>query len=263
VCSAKKSRPTARLEGALQEFVILSLLYVAYTVSRMLADGNLAQALGRATDRERVERALHLPKEQWLNELATVHEPLGLVADYWYASLHYVVTAGVLLWLYRRGRRTYIPARRALALATLIALAFYLMMPTAPPRMVTGFTDVMAVHAGAGWWGAEASAPRGLGGHTNQLAAFPSMHAGWALWVALAVWRASRSRTLRTLAALYAVGTGIVVVATGNHWVLDVIVGQAVMLLAWIGVVGPVEVAQPTAPARLDDEPSISHVEAA
>jgi hypothetical protein len=241
--------------------VILTLLYLAYTGTRMLAGGNLSQALSRAADLNRAERALHLPREQWLNELATVHGRLGLVADYWYASLHYVVTAGVLVWLYRCGARTYVPARRALAVATLMALAFYLTMPTAPPRMVTGFTDVMALHASAGWWGAEASAPQGFGGLTNQLAAFPSMHAGWALWVALAVWRASRSRTLRTLAVLYAVGTGIVVVATGNHWVLDVIAGQAVMLLAWFGVVGPV--AQLTTPARLDDEPSISHVEAA
>jgi hypothetical protein len=221
---------------AIREIAIVASLYVAYSAARTLADGDLAPALARATHLERIERALRLPGEQWLNQAAAVHGWLGIVADYWYASLHYVVTAVVLLWLYRRGRDVYLPARRVLATASTVALTFYLLMPTAPPRMLAGFTDVMALHSGSGWWGADASAPRGLGGLTNELAAFPSMHAGWALWVALAVWGASRSRALRSLSLAYALGTGIVVIATANHWLIDVVVGQAIVLLTWLAL---------------------------
>jgi hypothetical protein len=229
-------RLRSRLAPALRELGIIALLYVFYSAARTFADANIAKALTRATDLERIEHSLHLPGEQWLNRLVTVHGWLGLVADYWYASLHYLVTAGVLLWLYRRGRHVYVPARRALTIATLVALAFYLTMPTAPPRMMSGFTDVMALHANSGWWGADASAPKGLGGLTNELAAFPSMHAGWALWVAIALWRATRSRIVRTLGVLYALGTGIVVIATANHWLVDVVIGQAIVILAWVFV---------------------------
>lgn len=247
--------------AAARELAIVGLLYVAYCAARSLAHGSLVAAVAHATDLERLERTLHLPGEQWLNRLASVHGSLGLVADYWYASLHYVVTVAVLVWLYRRGRDVYVPARRALALATLVALALYLVMPTAPPRMLAGFTDVMALHSGAGWWAADASAPKGLGGLTDELAAFPSMHAGWALWVALAVWRGSRSTVLRTLGVLYALGTGVVVIATANHWVVDVIIGQAIVLLGWMAVV----VRRPAAPGLVagTDAGSLAQAEAA
>ncbi|WGL51070.1 phosphatase PAP2 family protein [Nocardioides sp. BP30] len=253
-----------RLAPALRELTIIGILYVGYSAARTLADGNLPKALSRAIDLERIERSLHLPGEQRLNRLATMHGWLGLAADYWYASLHYIVTAGVLLWLFRRSRDVYVPARRALAIATAIALGFYLTMPTAPPRMVIGFTDVMALHANSGWWGTDASAPKGLGGMTNELAAFPSMHAGWALWVALAIWSATRSRVLRTIGVVYAIGTALVVVATANHWAIDVIIGQAIILGSWLAThrrprTAPVTVLFPRPPRR----PSVGEAEAA
>ena len=225
-----------RVGPAVRELAIIAALYVFYEVARTFASGSLAPALARATDLERLERALRLPGEQWMNQFATMHHWLGLAADYWYASLHYVVTAGVLLWLFARGGKAYVPARRALVLATIIALGFYLTLPTAPPRMMAGFTDVMALHSDSGWWGADASAPKGLGGLTNELAAFPSMHAGWALWVALAIWSGTRSRVVRTLAVIYALGTGAVVIATANHWMIDVVIGQIIVLGAWLAV---------------------------
>lgn len=255
-----------RLGRALRELTIVAGLYVAYTTARTLASGDLAKAVSHAVHLEHAERVLHLPGEHWLNRFATVHGWLGLVADYWYASLHYVVTAGVLIWLYQRGRDVYIPARRTLALATLVALGFYLAMPTAPPRMIAGFTDVMALHSGSGWWGVDASAPKGLGGLTNELAAFPSMHAGWALWVALAVWSASRSRVLRGLGVFYALGTAVVVIATANHWAIDVIIGQAIVALLWIAVALPASSRHALAPVPEATEftgRSRSHAEAA
>jgi hypothetical protein len=72
-----------------------------------------------------------------------------------------------------------------------------------------------------------------MGWLTNQLAAFPSMHAGWALWVALAITAATASRALRTLGWAHAITTVVVVVGTGNHWVLDIVAGWAVVYLVW------------------------------
>src|SRR5207342_655398 len=99
-----------------------------------------------------------------------------------------------------RGRDIYVPARRALLVGTIVALVAYLLLPTAPPRLFGGYADVLALTSGDGWWGGDASAPKGLGGLTNQLAAFPSLHAGWALWVAMVVRRTTHNYWARGLA---------------------------------------------------------------
>ena len=118
-------------------------------------------------------------------------------------------------------------------IGTLLGLAAYLLMPTAPPRFIGGYVDVLSLHAADGWWGADASAPRGLGGLTNELAAFPSLHAGWSLWVALALQVYATRKWVRVLGWLYAVGTAVVIVGTGNHWVIDALVGWLVILVGW------------------------------
>ena len=64
----------------------------------------------------------------------------------------------------------------------------------APPRMLPGYVDVLATTSVHGWWGSDASAPKGLGGLTNELAAMPSLHVGWALWCAWVVFLCTRSR---------------------------------------------------------------------
>ena len=139
----------------------------------------------------------------------------------------------MLVWLYRRGADVYVPARRALLVGTIIALVAYLLLPTAPPRLFGGYADVLALTSGDGWWGGDASAPKGLGGLTNQLAAFPSLHAGWALWVALVLQRhATATAGCGSLGWAHAVITGLVVVGTGNHWVADVLIGW---LVIWLG----------------------------
>ncbi|MBO0727914.1 MAG: phosphatase PAP2 family protein, partial [Acidimicrobiaceae bacterium] len=221
------------LPAAVQELLLVAALYLGYTGSRLLAADDQTSALRRARHLRDVEAVLHLGWEPWVNRLFIAHDWLGTFGSYWYATGHYAVTAAVLVWLYRWHGAAYPSARTTLALATVAALACYLLVPTAPPRFVDGFSDVLSLHANAGWWGAEASAPRGLGPMTNQLAAFPSMHAGWALWVALAVTGVSRSRVARLLGWTYAGITAVGVVGTGNHWILDVVVGWAVVGAAW------------------------------
>ena len=181
-----------------------------------------------------VESIVGIQWEVTLNRLFTDHRVLGLIGSYWYATLHYVVTAAVLIWLWRLGADRYGPARRALAIGTLLALLAYIWLPTAPPRFIGGYVDVLSLHAADGWWGADASAPRGLGGLTNELAAFPSMHAGWALWVALALQIYATKKWVRVLGWAYALGTAVVIVGTGNHWVIDALVGWVVIVAAWV-----------------------------
>jgi len=220
--------------SGLLEIFLLGALWFSYTFSRLLASNDLGSAVHRAKELVRFEKYVGLDWERPINEFFVRHDAVGLFGAYWYSAAHYIVTLVVLVWLYLRHRSHYVTLRRALLVATILALGLYLMLPTAPPRFVDGFTDVLNLHSTQGWWGADASAPRGLGGLTNELAAFPSLHAGWALWVALAVQLYATRKWVRVLGWGYAVGTAIVIIGTGNHWVIDALMGWVVVIIGWI-----------------------------
>jgi PAP2 superfamily len=214
--------------SALREIALLVTLYSAYTVSRLLASGDRASAIARAGSISTRERAWHVAFEAGLNRAVTGHAAVEVGFAYWYSAAHYIVTPLTLLWLWRRRPDRYLLLRNTLGIATAVALVLYLSVPVAPPRMLAGYSDTLARTAWAGWWSAHASAPRGMGATTNELAAMPSMHVGWALWVALSVQSAGRHRA-RPLVWLYPLGTCVVVVGTGNHWTADAVVGALIV----------------------------------
>jgi len=210
----------------------VAVLYLAYDGSRLLVGGSLGDAREDAAELLDIERWAHLSPEHWLNRLFTSSSPLAVPADYMYATLHYLVTPAVLIWLWRRHHAHYRRARTWLAVATVLGLVGFTLFPTAPPRLLDasyGFTDVMSLHASIGWWGADAGAPRGLGSMTNQFAAMPSLHVGWALWCGAQLVRHARLGPLRVAGALYPVVIALVVMGTGNHYLLDCLAGAALM----------------------------------
>ena len=231
-----------RVRRGLSELVLVLALYGGYSITRLFADDSPGPAVARAHQILGLERFFGLDVERAVNGWFINNPAIGLLGSYYYASAHYVITGVLLLWLWRQGPKVYQPARAALVVATMLALALYLMLPTAPPRFVEGFTDVLKLSAAHGWWSSDASAPRGMGGYTNELAAFPSMHAGWALWVAWVVQREVKRRWIVVLAWTHAVITSVVIVGTGNHWVLDVVAGWAVVAIALVVVYLPVAV---------------------
>jgi hypothetical protein len=213
------------------ELALLGVLYVGYSAARLLADDDRRRAVANARHLLGVESGLHIDVEAGLNHLVAGAPPVALLASYWYAALHYLVTPAVLIWVYRRHPLGYRRVRNALVVATATGLAGFVLLPMAPPRMLSGYADVLASTSAHGWWGGDASAPKGLGGLTNELAAMPSLHVGWALWCAWVVFLCSRSRWLRTLVTTYAAGTVLVVIGTGNHYLLDAVGGTAVLAL--------------------------------
>jgi PAP2 superfamily len=222
-----RARPRAQVELAL-----LTLLYVGYSVGRLLGHAGLPAATAHARDLLHLEALLHLNIERHANELLEGVPTLALIGSYWYALLHYIVTPAVLLWAYRARPLHYRRVRNALVLASAIGLVGFTMIPMAPPRMLPGYVDTLATTAQHGWWGGDASAPRGLGALTNQFAAMPSLHVGWALWCAWVVVTLTSRRWVRIAAIAYPIGTTLVVVGTANHYVLDAVAGMLVMLLA-------------------------------
>ena len=119
---AEKKAATRGWRAALVEMLIILALYVAYSGSRLFASDSLRPAQRRAADLLDIESALHLSWEPALNQVFAVSRGLSLFGSFWYATAHYVVTAVVLVWLYRRGADVYVPARRAAAVDPVIAL---------------------------------------------------------------------------------------------------------------------------------------------
>lgn len=223
--------PAVRRAGF--EIALIGVLYIGYCITRTFASTAFAPARGRALDILDFEKSWRFNVESWLNNQFLLHDWLGVSASYWYATTHYVVTLAVLVWIFRRSAVEYLTARRALVFASLIGLTCYLLMPTAPPRLVGGYHDILSLNSSIGWWSQNGSAPKGMGNITNELAAFPSLHAGWSLWVALVLIRAGVPSIVKALGVAYAGIMAFVIVGTGNHWVLDAIVGWAVVLLAF------------------------------
>ena len=227
---AARPRAAARARW-LRELALLIVLYAGYSLARLLDLGGdtLSRATAHAYDLLTVERALHLNIEAPANAALQAWPLLAVAASYWYSVLHYIVTPAVLVWAYRNRAGDYRRVRDALVLSSAIGLVGFALLPMAPPRMLPGFVDTLASTSGAGWWGGDASAPRGLGALTNQLAAMPSLHVGWAVWVAWVLVTLSTRRWVKVLAVAYPLGTTLVVVATANHYLLDAIAGALVV----------------------------------
>ncbi|MBQ1090630.1 phosphatase PAP2 family protein [Streptomyces sp. B93] len=214
------------------ELPLILLVYACYSAGRLLARGDVSTAVDHGLAILRIEKVLHINAEHPLNRLFTSEAWIGVPADFWYASLHYLVTPVILVWIFRSRTVHYRAARTWLMTSTFLGLIGFTLLPTCPPRLLDaghGFVDTMAQYSSYGWWAGEASAPRGLGGLTNQYAAMPSLHVGWALWCGVLLWRYSGNRLGRIAGVVYPLVTTIVVMGTANHYFLDAVAGAAVM----------------------------------
>jgi membrane-associated phospholipid phosphatase len=207
------------------EALLVLVLYGAYDSTRGLVAGDSSEAVRHARELVRLERAAHVLVERHVQHEA--HAVPGLIGllGICYLTLHLVTTAAVLLWLHRRRQAAFPFVRNTLLLASGLALVGYLAFPTAPPRLAgIGVTDTISAD--------HIDLNRGLiSSLYNPYAAVPSMHVAYSLIVAVSVFRYGRSRLLRLLAGFYPPLMLLVVVATGNHFVVDAAAGA---LVAWI-----------------------------
>ena len=212
-----------------REVMLIGALYLLYDFVRLLVAAGDGEAFTNAHRVLSLERALHIADETGLNHAVSATPELGVPLSYAYATLHYVVTPAVLVWMWRRRPGRYRGARTALVVATLLGLIGFWFFPTAPPRMLPGYVDTLARFHEWGWWGAAASAPRGLAGLTNEFAAMPSLHVGWAAWCGWQLARNATWRWLRVIGVVYPVFMFVVVVGTANHYIADAAAGLGVI----------------------------------
>jgi hypothetical protein len=228
---------------ALVELGALAVLAVIYNTVRAGGGDDEDAAMDHARDVVAIEGAIFRHLELNLDHWIVTVPVLAVAACYFYALMHYLMTPAVLVLSRRRGGWQYWRGYWALVVGSGIALVVYANWPLAPPRLMPelGTIDVMQHFARAGWWGDAASAPRGLGDATNQFAAMPSLHFGWSLWSGIQMWGFG-GRRWRMAAVAYPTLQAVVVLATANHFLLDVLGGATCILLGYavVTVVGRV-----------------------
>ncbi|HEX3816187.1 MAG TPA: phosphatase PAP2 family protein [Mycobacteriales bacterium] len=219
----------------------------------------MAQSYSNGRDILRFEQSIHLAPEHALNSFFAAVPAVAIPACFLYATCHYLITPTVMIWLWRAHPEQYRRVRSVLVVGTLVALLGFWLLPTAPPRLIGGFSDTMAHWSSVGWWGTAASVPDGLEGLTDQAGAMPSLHVGWALWCGWAVARCAKRRWVRALGIAYPVITILVVIGTANHYLADAVAGAAVIGLGMLVVAVIVRVQARHIAGRLIRSVGVSH----
>ncbi|MFF8313066.1 phosphatase PAP2 family protein [Streptomyces lydicus] len=204
------------------EILLIAVSYWTYSMIRNAVPEQRMKALRNADWIWQAEHSLGIAVEHTVNHAVNSVTWLIVSMNYYYATLHFIVTIGVLVWLYRWHPGRYAAARLALFATTGIALIGYYFYPLAPPRLMPdgGFIDTLVDH---GTWGSMASG--NLASMSNQYAAMPSMHIGWSLWCGITIALLARPLWCRVLGLLYPTTTLLVIVSTANHFWLDAVGG--------------------------------------
>jgi hypothetical protein len=210
----------------LREIALAAVAALTYFGVRNLTVGAADEALANARRLAELERDVGIAWEAALQDAVVGSDTLTALFNWIYIWGHWpvIVTAGVLLYRLRPER--YLLLRNAMFLSGAIGFLFFALLPLAPPRLVDpALVDTVTLRSDS----YRALQPPGL---TNQYAAFPSLHFGWNLLVGIAVWGATRNVALRVVAVVGPAAMAVAVVATANHYVLDVAAGMAVVLVA-------------------------------
>lgn len=231
-----------------REVAYILSFYLVYTWIRNRfgsASVSAQQAFENAVRIIDIEKALHIFNEAAIQSWF-LDDPLFLRGlNIFYGSLHFVVTAGVLIWLGLRHPRDYPTWRNTILFSTGLALIGFALFPLMPPRLLCdcpfgsgpiaaemglpAFVDTLAVHGGLWSFGDSTMASI-----SNQYAAMPSLHLAWSLWCALALAPRVRHRWAKYLAISYPIVTTFTIVITGNHFWLDAVGGVVVLGVGWL-----------------------------
>ncbi|MBV8064423.1 MAG: phosphatase PAP2 family protein [Actinobacteria bacterium] len=208
--------------------------YVSYLAVRALTDRNPARAVlnGQRVISFEYHLTHHL-YELTVQRLADSSRFLLTASAWTYWNSEFTVISLTLLWVYLRRHERFARFRNTILLANLIGLVGFVLMPTAPPWMFPRDGFVGGVNHSS-------ALIQELG---NQYAAMPSLHAADALIVGVFLVLSSRHWWSKVLWALWPVWVWFCVIATANHYVLDVLAGIGVALFSLAVTAGAPRVA--------------------
>jgi membrane-associated phospholipid phosphatase len=207
----------------LRQILLFAGAYYAYRLVRGAVDGRAAAAFEHAREVISLERSMHAFVEPSVQAWATGTGWLIHVASWMYINSHFALTLGALVFLYRFRNDSFYFVRNMFMIAMGLSLIGYMVFPTAPPRFFPewGFADSVADFTGIP---ADSVTVNAL---FNPFAAVPSMHVAFALMIGWPLARLISFKPLKVVFAVYPLLVTFVVVATGNHFWLDAVLGAA------------------------------------
>ena len=208
---------------AIRQLALFAGAYYLYRIVRGLVDGQAGLAFENARNLVDFERSVGLFFEPGLQAWARGQEWILVWANWMYVNSHFVITTTFLIWLYIARNYAFYYVRNMFMVAMTLALAGYVVYPTAPPRFLPewGFTDTVANFVGQG-------ASNSASALYNPFAAVPSMHVAFALMIAVPATMLVRNRLLKVFWAIYPALVTFVVMATANHFWMDAALGALV-----------------------------------
>ena len=201
---------------------------LAYQVARGAADRSPAKAFENARSvidfESRATGLWELSLQSWTES----SHALAVTMQWTYWLSQFFVVAVALFWVYLRHHESFTRFRNVLILTNVFGLLGYVLLPTAPPRMFPefGFVDTLA---GLGSPNHGSSIVQLA---SNPYAAMPSLHSADALIVGIVLAVLVRSPILKAVWLLWPAWVWFSVMATGNHFWLDIAAGVLVAAVA-------------------------------
>ncbi len=212
-----------------RQALIMFACYLAYDLSRALAQGREAIAMANGIHFMNLEKALGIWWEPWIQGRVSAVEPLMTSLVWVYQYAHLPVIIGTMVWAFTQRREQWAFYRNWFLAMNFVAVLVFALLPTAPPRMIftSGVADMNFLHGIR-----SAILENGMLG--NPFAAMPSLHFGYALFIGLTLYALADGRWMRYLGFFYAFVVFVTIVATGNHFIVDAVAGGLVVLAAWV-----------------------------
>jgi membrane-associated phospholipid phosphatase len=211
--------------GFLRETGLVLAAFFIYHIARSVTEGEVSEALQHAYLITDIEKSLGLFVEPTWQAAIVGERWLVSLANWTYLWAFWPFIGTAAIWLYYNHPTSYRLFRNAFLISGAIGLVFFVLFPTAPPRLADlGFVDTVVEQSNF----YHLLQPPQL---TNQYAAFPSLHFGWVLLIGIALVRESPRLPVRVLGAVVPIAMGISIVLTANHYILDAVGGGMVALI--------------------------------
>ena len=203
--------------------------YFAYQLARGVADREgVAEAFANGAWIIDFQRSLGSMVELSFQHVVERSNLLIQATSLTYWLSQFAVVGIALTWVYFKAHDRFYGFRNMLIVGNLIGLVGYVLLPTAPPRMFpeAGFTDTLAAHSTVN------HSSTFVAFASNPYAAMPSLHALDATIVSVVMATVVRRRWAKVLWLAWAPWVWFAVMATGNHFWLDIAAGVLVAGLA-------------------------------
>jgi membrane-associated phospholipid phosphatase len=227
VAAGRRFLPRGYLDFARQLVIWFGFL-LAYQAARGVADRDPARAFANGWRVIDIEERLTGLGELTLQGWTQSSRFLEALVSWTYWNSEFTVVGLALLWVYLRRNDSFTRFRNTILFANVLGLIGYVLLPTAPPRMfpAIGFGDTLAHFGGLN---------HGSGlieFASNPYAAMPSLHAADALIVGIVLASVCRRWWAKTIWLVWPLWVWFAVMATGNHFWLDVLAGVVLATVA-------------------------------